>query len=144
MGRLGAEWVVAQNILSPELLAVPLLTKEAVLSSRIEGTQATLEDVFEYEAQGKAGEASSRETEIKEIINYRRAMNYAIDELKSKTITENFVKKIHYLLLDSVRGSNKDRGKFRSSRVFIGMPGARIEDASLWCRPDAALIHRVK
>ena len=122
--------LLRKNILAPELLAAPLLTKEAVLSSRIEGTQATLEDVFEYEAQGKTSQTGERERDIAEIINYRRAMNFAIEELKSRSINQKFIQKIHYLLLDSSRGADKDRGKFRTGQVYIGMPGAPIEDAS--------------
>ena len=122
--------LLRKNILAPELLAAPLLTKEAVLSSRIEGTQATLEDVFEYEAQGKTSQTGERERDIAEIINYRRAMNFAIEELKHRPINQKFIQKIHYLLLDSSRGANKDRGKFRTGRVYIGMPGASIEEAS--------------
>ncbi len=122
--------LLRKNILSPELIAAPLLTKEAVLSSRIEGTQATLEDVFEYEAQGKTSQADSKDRDITEIINYRRAMNFAMEELKTKTISQAFIKKIHYLLLDSSRGARKDRGNFRNSGVYIGMPGAPIEEAS--------------
>jgi Fic family protein len=122
--------LLRKNILSPELLVTPLLTKEAVLSSRIEGTQATLEDVFQYEAQGKITGVSDKDRDITEIINYRRAMNFSMEELKRHPINQDFVKKIHYLLLDSSRGAEKDRGKFRGGRVYIGMPGASIEEAS--------------
>jgi Fic family protein len=121
--------LLRKNILNPDLLATPLLTKEAVLSSRIEGTQATLEDVFQYEAQGKL-QPGSRERDVTEIINYRRAMNFAVKELKLKPINQSFVKKMHYLLLDSSRGADKDRGKLRSGQVYIGKPGASIEEAS--------------
>ena len=121
--------LMRKNILSPELLVTPLLTKEAVLSSRIEGTQATLEDVFQYEA-GAAERNGGKEQDITEIINYRRAMNFSIGELKTKPISRDFVKKLHYLLLDSSRGAQKDRGKFRTGQVYIGMQGASIEDAS--------------
>jgi Fic family protein len=122
--------LLKKNILSPELLVTPLLTKEAVLSSRIEGTQATLEDVFEYEAQGSTRQTNDKERDIAEIINYRRAMNFSMEELKTKSINQSFVKKIHYLLLDSSRGADKDRGKFRTGKVYIGMHGAPIEEAS--------------
>lgn len=121
--------LLRKNILSPELLSQPLLTKEAVLSSRIEGTQATLEDVFEYEARFK-GDSEKSQQDITEIINYRRAMNFAVEELKNKPISQTFVKKLHYLLLDSSRGTEKDRGKFRIGQVYIGMPGAGIKDAT--------------
>jgi len=122
--------LLRKNILSPELLVTPLLTKEAVLSSRIEGTQATLEDVFQYEAQPAGELAGGQNREITEIINYRRAMNFSMEELKTKSINQSFIKKIHYLLLDLSRGAEKDRGKFRTGQVYIGMPGARIEEAS--------------
>jgi len=122
--------LLRKNILSPELLATPLLTKEAVLSSRIEGTQATLEDVFQYEARPIPDSPDGNDHDIAEIINYRRAMNLSIGELKSQPITVDFVKKIHYLLLESSRGAQKDRGRFRTGQVYIGMPGAPIEEAS--------------
>lgn len=122
--------LLRRNILNPALFSLPLLTKEAVLSSRIEGTQATLEDVFEYEASEPVKSAAGENQEIIEIINYRRAMNFAIDELKTKNITGQMIKKIHYLLLESGRGSQKDRGSFRQSRVYIGPPGAPISEAS--------------
>jgi Fic family protein len=74
LGRLNGLLVSIPN---PDLLTTPLLTKEAVLSSRIEGTQATLGDVFEYEAGERTSEESEKEKDIKEIINYRRAMHTA-------------------------------------------------------------------
>jgi len=122
--------LMRKNILSPELLVTPLLTKEAVLSSRIEGTQATLEDVFQYEAGAAAPNADNKEKDITEIINYRRAMNFSIGELKGGQIKREFVKKLHYTLLDSSRGADKDRGMLRTGRVYIGMQGASIEEAS--------------
>jgi Fic family protein len=118
------------NINNPGLLTTPLLTKEAVLSSRIEGTQATLEDVFKYEAEEKTSEEGEKEKDVREIINYRNAMSLAIDELKNKPIGENLVKKIHFHLLNSARGANKDRGNLRRMQVYIGALGSPIEEAS--------------
>lgn len=117
------------NIPNQSLLISPLLTKEAVASSKIEGTQATIEEVFKYEAEGKSSEKDSKEQDIREIINYRSAIHYAIELLKKKPIGENFIKKLHSILLDSVRGTNKDKGNFRKIPVFIGKPGATIENA---------------
>lgn len=118
------------NIPNPGLLTTPLLTKEAVLSSRIEGTQATLEDVFKYEAEEKVSEEGEIEKDVREIINYRKAMSLAIDELKNRPIGENLVKKIHFHLLSSVRGANKDRGNLRRIQVYIAAPGTPIEEAT--------------
>lgn len=118
------------NIPNPGLLTTPLLTKEAVLSSRIEGTQATLDDVFKYEAEEKTSEEGEIEKDVREIINYRKAMSLAIDELKNRPIGENLIKKIHFHLLSSLRGANKDRGNLRRIQVYIGAPGTPIEEAS--------------
>ncbi|MDH4223914.1 MAG: Fic family protein [candidate division Zixibacteria bacterium] len=117
------------NLSNPDLLITPLLTKEAVLSSRIEGTQATLEDVFKYEAEEKTYEESEKEKDVKEIINYRRAMHTAMQELRNRPIGENLIKNIHYILLNSVRGTNKDRGNLRRSQIYIGLPNTPIEEA---------------
>jgi len=117
------------NIPNPSLLTTPLLTKEAVASSKIEGTQATIEDVFKYEAAGKFAESDSKEQDIWEIINYRKAVRFAIDLLEKRPIGENFIKQLHAILLDSVRGANKDKGNFRRVPVFIGKAGATIENA---------------
>ncbi|MEA2087062.1 MAG: Fic family protein [Candidatus Caldatribacteriota bacterium] len=118
------------NIPNPGLLTTPLLTKEAVLSSRIEGTQATLEDVFKYEAEEKISEEGEIEKDVREIINYRKAMSLAIDELKNRPIGENLIKKIHFHLLSSVRGANKNRGNLRRIQVYIAAPGTPIKEAT--------------
>lgn len=118
------------NVPNFDLLVSPLLTKEAVLSSQIEGTQATLADVLKYEAENKFSQDDKKERDIREILNYRRAIHLAIKELKKKPIGENFIKKLHFVLLDSVRGSNKDRGNLRRTQVYIAPPGTPIEKAT--------------
>ena len=138
-GALGElNGLLLKNILNPELLMSPLLTKEAVLSSRIEGTQATLEDVFHYEARAEEKKRAG-DNDIKEIINYRRVLNFSLGDLKDSPINQEFIKKVHYYLLDSVRGTDKDRGKFRKGKVFIGPPGISIEEAS-YVPPEPALL----
>ena len=130
-GALGElNGLLRKNILSPALISAPLLTKEAVLSSRIEGTQSTLEDVFEYEAH-ETGESPVVQREMIEIINYRKAINYAVGHLETRdAINRELVKKLQYLLLDPARGGAKERGQFRSNKVYIGMVGTPIEEAS--------------
>jgi Fic family protein len=113
LGQLNGLMASIQN---SDLLTTPLLTKEAVLSSRIEGTQASLEDVLHYEASAKTSQEEELEKDIREILNYRQAMRIAIRELEKKPISSNFIKRLHSVLLDSVRGSSKDRGNFR--KVF--------------------------
>src|SRR5690606_18849430 len=65
------------------VLLSPLTTREAVLSSRIEGTQATMGEVLEYEASGGEGRDPGKRDDIEEVLNYRRAMRQATDELQS-------------------------------------------------------------
>jgi Fic family protein len=127
LGRLDG---IIFTLPNPALLTAPLLTKEAVLSSRIEGTQASLEDVFNYEADHQRSEESETERDIREIINYRRALRAALKVVKKKPIGENLIKTMHSVLLDSVRGSGKDRGNFRRSQVYIAKDGAPIDQAT--------------
>ena len=119
---------VLQGVTNPELLLSPMTTQEAVLSSRIEGTQATLGDVLRFEA-GEAPTQEGREQDIDEIINYRRALKRAEEELTTRPFSLNLLKNLHAVLLDSVRGRNMARGEFRKFQNWIGAPGTPIEEA---------------
>ena len=119
---------ILQGIINPSVFLSPLTTQEAVLSSKIEGTEAILEEVLEYEASPKPG--TKKLEDIHEIINYRQSMLYAVEQLDTHPITLNLLREIHYMLLDSVRGRNKARGEFRKTQNFIGKPGATIKQAS--------------
>ena len=120
---------ILQAVLNPHILLSPLTTQEAVLSSQIEGTQATIEEVFKFEGASEAPKEESRKQDITEIINYRKAMQYALGELKGKPINLNLLHQLHYILLDSVRGQDKARGEFRKIQNWIGKPGFSIEQA---------------
>ncbi len=115
---------------NPKLLSRTLATKEAVLSSQIEGTQATLSEVLEHEAQGIEKENTSKEKDFREILNYRHALEKGVELLKDKPITENFIKDLHSILLSSARGHHKNPGSFRRDQVYIGKQGLGIEHAS--------------
>ncbi|MBI2463550.1 Fic family protein [Candidatus Peregrinibacteria bacterium] len=117
-----------QTIPNPSVLLSPLTTNEAVLSSRIEGTQATLKEVLEFEANPK--KETKKYEDIQEVINYRRALKETIDEMEKYSLSIRVIKKAHEILLQGVRGENKDRGNFRRQQVFIGKPGAIIEQAT--------------
>lgn len=118
---------ILQTMPNPVLLLSPLTTQEAVLSSRIEGTQATLEEVLQFEAEPK--KPTEKYADIQEVINYRIATARAIEELKKRPISLNLIKNIHSVLLQSVRGQNKARGEFRRIQNWIGKPGSTIENA---------------
>lgn len=117
------------NIPNLDLLTAPLLTKEAVLSSRIEGTQATLDEVMQYEAEQQKGEKTERERDIREIINYRRAIRAGVRGLRHGVRLE-LVLALHRVLMESVRGATKERGRLRRTQVHIGAPGSKIEAAT--------------
>jgi len=117
-----------KGIPNARVLLSPLTTKEAVLSSKIEGTQATLEEVLKFEAKPK--KKTEKYEDIQEIINYRKAMDMAIDKLNKLPLTERLIKEIHKTLLTGVRGEGNDPGNFRTGKVFIGKKGLGIEGAS--------------
>ena len=112
-----------------ELLLSPLTTQEAVLSSRIEGTQATFGEVLKFEA-GEEPAEESRRLDIQEILNYRSSLQVAEQELRTRPFNLNLLLELHGVLLDSVRGRDKGRGRFRTIQNWIGRPGSRIEEAT--------------
>lgn len=109
-----------QSIPNPAVLLSPLTTKEAVLSSKIEGTQATMQEVLEYEADPQI---TQRTQDIKEVLNYRKAMNKATQGLESIGFTLRLMREMHEVLLSGVRGEGQDAGNFRKKDVYIGSPG---------------------
>lgn len=116
------------GIPNPNVLLSPITTQEAVLSSKIEGTQANFEDVLKFEA-GETPTEPSRREDIHEIINYRKALRLSESLLHDRPFCLNTLLKLHEVLMDSVRGHNQGRGKFRSTQNWIGAPGTPIEQA---------------
>ncbi|MFO0754368.1 MAG: Fic/DOC family N-terminal domain-containing protein [Thermodesulfovibrionales bacterium] len=119
---------VLYSVPNPDVLLSPLTTQEAVLSSKIEGTQATLGEVLKFEA-GEEPERESLKVDIQEIINYRKALRHAEEELNARPFNLNLLLELHSILLDSVRGRDKGRGQFRRDQNWIGRPGCSIEQA---------------
>jgi Fic family protein len=117
-----------QGIPNPEVMLSPLTTQEAVLSSKIEGTQATVDEVLEQEAGLiKEGE---KYKDIQEISNYRQALFMARFYLEDQPIRLSFVLELHRILMNSVRGQNKTPGEFRLDQNWIGKHGCTMEKAS--------------
>jgi Fic family protein len=119
---------VLYGLPNAEVLLSPLTTQEAVLSSRIEGTQATFGEVLKFEA-GEEPKQESKRLDIQEIINYRHSLRVAEEELKRRPFNLNLLLQLHGILLDSVRGRNKARGQFRKVQNWIGAPGSTVETA---------------
>ncbi|MCE5337186.1 MAG: Fic family protein [Methanomicrobiaceae archaeon] len=119
---------ILQAIPNPRLLLSPLLTQEAVLSSRIEGTQASLEDVLRFEANPREPLHGTTLADIREIINYREALNTAVEALKTRRLDLTLVCDLHRILLSDSRGMNREPGCVRTIQNFIGRD-AQIEHA---------------
>ena len=116
------------GIPNPAVMLSPLTTQEAVLSSKIEGTQATVDEVLEQEA-GLLKEGEKYE-DIREISNYRQALYQAREYLKDYPIRLAFVRELHRTLMDSVRGKDKTPGQFRLEQNWIGPLHCPIEQAT--------------
>lgn len=117
-----------QGIPNTAVMLSPLTTQEAVLSSRIEGTQATVDEVLEQEA-GLLKEGEKFQ-DIQEISNYRKVLYAAREYLKDYPIRLGFVRELHRILMDSVRGQDKTPGEFRKDQNWIGKHGCTIEQAA--------------
>lgn len=112
------------------VLLSPLTTQEAVLSSKIEGTQATMGEVLEFEAEGGRKNLSDEKREdINEVLNYRKAMRHAEKELQALPFCSRVLKEVHKVLLDGVRGQGKSPGAYRRIPNWIGPQGCSIEEA---------------
>lgn len=122
-----------RHIPNPSLLERTFLTREAVLSSMIEGTQVTLEEVLKKDAED--GERVRKQSDSKtldyvEVYNYRRALRQGVTLIDSdESLGENNVKKLHQTLLRSVRGASRAPGEFRKKQVWIGPPGTPMSEA---------------
>ena len=126
-----------ESIQNSLLFLNPLMIQEAVLSSKIEGTQASLNEVLAFEAAPKRKQDNIHD--IEEVINYRNALIYATEELGRRPICLNLIKDIHKILLRGVRGQNKARGEFRRIQNWIGNPGSTIATAT-YVPPDPYLL----
>lgn len=116
-----------QTLPNSAILLSPITANEAVLSSKIEGTQATLDEVLEAEAGLIISE--TRRGDIEEINNYRAAVSIAEAALAHRPITLSLIREVHQQLLRGVRGRDKTPGQFREDQNWIGRRGDPIEKA---------------
>jgi len=112
LGRLAG---VGRILPQPHLLLLPYLTMEAVASSRIEGTQASVSDVFEARATG--GRTSA---DVREVSNYIRALDHGIGRLATLPLSTRLIREMHKILLTGVRGQERTPGELRVSQNWIG------------------------
>ena len=124
LGRLDG---VASVLPNPDLFVAMYVRHEAVLSSQIEGTQSTLEDVLEFEADTRG---EQRPKDIEEVVNYVRAMNHGLKRLGEFPVCLRLIREIHAELLSGVRGSERTPGEFRRSQNWIGPGGCTLLTAA--------------
>jgi Fic family protein len=111
-----------------EILLAPLRNQEAVISSRMEGTISTMDEILQYQAEHAEAETSTEvRSEVIETILYRRALNAAQKQLQDGyPLSASLVKSMHRQLLSLGRGANKSPGQFKQEQNFIGDKGSRI------------------
>lgn len=122
LGRLDGITRVLPN---PDLFLAMYVKKEAILSSQIEGTQASLVDVL-----GASSDAEKRKTDVEDVVNYVKAMNYGLERLEELPLCLRLIKEIHGILLQGVRGSDRNPGEFRKSQNWIGAQGCTLTTAT--------------
>jgi Fic family protein len=118
----------------PHLLVRPYLRREAVASTRIEGTQATLLEVFDAEASDEPLAA-----DVEEVVNYVRAMEVGLQRLHTLPVSTRLIKEMHAVILAGVRGRERQPGELRTTQNWIGPTGATIETATFVPPPPEEL-----
>ncbi len=136
---------ILQGMPNPQVLLSPMQTREAVISSRIEGTQASLEEVLQYEAEVSDATEQDREKDtaivqdIHEVLNYRQAMMHAMNSLEKRPLGINMIRDLHRILLSGVRGRYKNPGEIRHTQNWIAPPGTPMEKAT-FIPPEPSMI----
>jgi Fic family protein len=133
LGRLDGSIHTLPN---PDLFVLMYVRKEAVLSSQIEGTQSSLQDVLAAEA--KILDASAPR-DVDEVLNYISAMNYGLRRLEDIPISVRLIKELHEKLMQGVRGSHLTPGETRRSQNWIGPSGATLKEALFVPPPPAEI-----
>jgi len=124
LGRLDGS---IQTLPNPDLFVYMYVRKEAVLSSQIEGTQSSLQDVLAAEAQILS---ATLPRDVDEVVNYVAAMNHGLSRLDELPVSVRLIREIHRALLKGVRGSHLTPGELRTSQNWIGPAGSSLADAT--------------
>jgi len=135
LGRLDGS---IQTLPNPDLFVFMYVRKEAVLSSQIEGTQSSLNDLLELEAEILDPE---RPNDVDEVLNYVRAMNKGLVLLESLPLSVRLFKQIHSELMKGVRGKNKNPGELRTIQNWIGPENCTIKDATFVPPPPGQVLN---
>jgi Fic family protein len=121
---------LGRTLSNPDLLINPFIRKEAVLSSKIEGTQATITDLYLFEAGAAQGQVKPAVGDVQEVMNYMAALRYGLDRIDDLPLSARLFRELHKRLMTGVRGQERSPGEFRTSQNWIGAPGSLLADAS--------------
>jgi Fic family protein len=133
-GKLGQLAGVGRLVPNPDLLLRPYLLREALSSTRIEGTQASMAEVFESDSTEEKANA-----DVEEVLNYAAAMRWGLDRLDELPLSTRLMCEMHRRLMDGVRGRELAPGELRISQKWIGAPGSTVETAQFVPPPPAEL-----
>jgi Fic family protein len=131
LGRLAA---IGGALPNPDLLVRPYLLREAVSSTRIEGTRATIAEVLDADAAGGAPGA-----DVEEVVNYVDAMRWGAGRLDELPVSTRLLREMHRRLMAGVRGRDLAPGELRTTQNWIGPPGSTIESAPFVPPPPSEL-----
>ena len=124
IGRLDG---IAGTLPDPDWFVASYVRREAVLSSQIEGTQSTLDDLLAHEVEVQA---TGRPDDVHETVNYVRAMRLGLELLDDLPLSGRLIRRVHEELLSGTRGQERTPGEFRRSQNWIGPPGATLRTAA--------------
>ena len=127
MGELAG---LGRTLPNPYLLTRSFLRREAVLSSRIEGTQASLVDLYAFEVEPPHFGEPERRDDVQEVQNYVRALEHGMRRLEDLPISQRLLREMHAVLMEGVRGTQRDPGEFRRIQNWVGPPGAEVGEAT--------------
>jgi Fic family protein len=134
LGQLAGLGLMLPN---PHILIAPFMRREAVLSSQIEGTQASLSDLYTYEAVQLS--LFDEPSDVREVHNYVRALEHGMERLNSLPLSLRLIRELHEHLMAGVRGEHQTPGEFRHSQNWIGPPRCTLNDATFIPPPVAEM-----
>jgi Fic family protein len=134
LGRLTQEGVILPD---PYVFVRPFAAREAVLSSKIEGTRTTFEEMLTNEA---GASIDRHDDEIQEVDNYINALSFGIDRLKQLPLSLRLIKELHEILMQGARGKHAAPGEFRRVQNWIGIPGGTLATAKFVPPPPHELM----
>ena len=116
------------SLANPNLLITPFIRREAEMSSRIEGTQASLQQLYLFEMEDRTVE--SKVPDVREVFNYVRAIEYGLKRSSELPVCLRMIRELHEILLKDVRGEQRAAGQFRKAQTWVGPDRCSIGEAS--------------